>query len=71
VSLESPRYKLYSALKVARAAWQRAEERWQDVVRHDFEEQHWNVLEPTTQATLAAIDRLAQVLLQARRECSE
>jgi hypothetical protein len=70
VSLESPRYRLYSALKVLRASWERAQERWQDVVRQDFEEQHWNVLEPTTQATLASIDRLAQVLLQARRECS-
>jgi hypothetical protein len=70
VSLEAPRYKLYSALKVARASWESAQERWQDVVRQDFEEKHWNVLEPTALATLAAIDRLSQVLLQVRRECS-
>jgi hypothetical protein len=70
VSLEAPRYKLYSALKVLQASWDEARDRWQDDVRQEFEEKHWNPLEPTVLAALAGIDRLSQVLLQVRRECS-
>jgi hypothetical protein len=70
VSLEAPRYKLYSAFKVLQASWEQTQDRWQDAVRQQFQEQHWNPLEPTVLAALAGIDRLAHVLLQVRRECS-
>jgi hypothetical protein len=70
VSLETPRYKLYSALEALRGQWDHARDHWQDAVRKDFEEHYWKVLEPTTLAVLAAIDGLAQAMRQARRECS-
>ena len=70
MSLEAPRYKLYSALKVVQASWEQTEDRWQDAVRQQFQEQHWSLLEPTVLAALAGMDRLSQVLLQVRRECS-
>jgi hypothetical protein len=39
-------------------------------VRLDFEENFWVVIEAQTQFAIRAIDRLAQVMTQARRECS-
>jgi hypothetical protein len=69
VSVEAPRYKLYSALKSLRASWEQAQDRWQDAVRHEFEEQFWNALEPAVLSALSALDRLGQVLRDARRDC--
>ena len=40
MSIEAPRYKLYSALKSLRASWEQARERWQDAVRQEFERWH-------------------------------
>jgi hypothetical protein len=43
---------------------------WNDPVRKDFEETYWPALEERVQAAMRAIDRMAQVLAQARQECS-
>jgi hypothetical protein len=70
VSLETPRYKLYSAFKSLREHWGQVREKWRDPVREDFEERHWNILEPATLAAISAMDGLAQLLHQIRRDCS-
>jgi hypothetical protein len=69
VSLETPRYKLHSALKTLRGVWEQASDRWKDPVRQQFEEQFWNTLEPAVLSTLAAMDRLSLVLREARQDC--
>jgi hypothetical protein len=54
--------------------WQRLRQRWTDTVavwndpvRWDFEKQYWQPLEGQTQATQREMERLAQVIAQARR----
>jgi hypothetical protein len=69
MSLETPRYKLHSALKSLRAVWEQVGDRWKDAVRQEFEEQFWNNLEPDVLSTLAAMDRLSLVLRDARQDC--
>lgn len=69
MSLEAPRYKLYAALKSLRVCWDQTRQRWRDPVRQRFEEEFWNVLDPAVTSALGAVDRLSQVLQQARREC--
>jgi hypothetical protein len=70
VSLDTGRYQLYSTWKTLQERWQETDRYWRDPVRQQFEEQHWSPLEPAVLSTLTAIDRLAQVLIQARNECS-
>jgi hypothetical protein len=70
VSLSTGRYQLYSSLETLCAHWDEVRPRWNDSVRQDFEEHYWNHVEPRVNAALAAMDRLAQVLAQLRRECS-
>ena len=49
--------------------WEQAQLTWQDVVRHEFTEEHWNHLDMAVLTTLGAMDRLAPILVQARQEC--
>ena len=43
----------------------------QDGVRREFVERYFNDLEPRVNATLAAMDRLGQVLTRVMQECSD
>jgi hypothetical protein len=70
VSLDTGRYQLYSCWKTLQERWEHTDRYWRDPVRQQFEEQYWLPLEPAVLATLTAIDRLAQVLVQARNECA-
>ncbi|MFQ5856286.1 MAG: hypothetical protein ACE5LU_11645 [Anaerolineae bacterium] len=56
------------------AGWQRLDQRWEetkavwnDPVRRRFEKEHWTPLERQVQATQREMERLAQVIGQARR----
>lgn len=69
MNLEISRYKLYASLQALEAVWEQVQRRWRDPVRQEFEEQFWQRLEPAVRQTLAAMDRLAQVLQQMRQEC--
>jgi hypothetical protein len=71
MSLETPRYKLHAALEVLRGRWDEARDHWQDAVRQEFEKEFWQPLEPSVVALLAAMDGLAQVLHQVRRDCDD
>ncbi len=70
MSLNVGSSKLNDSLKELRARWEDTRAQWQDEVARDFEEHHWRPLESQVQATLQGIDQLAQVLTQARQECS-
>jgi hypothetical protein len=69
MSLDTERYRLHNTLKTLRLHWDEVQKVWNDPVRKEFEQRCWNVLEPSVIATLAAIDSLSQVLMQARQEC--
>jgi hypothetical protein len=69
MSLDTGRYQLYSTFKTLHAHWDQTALQWNDVVRHDFEETFWQQLEPRVNQTLAAIDRLGQIMARAKQEC--
>jgi hypothetical protein len=69
VSLDTSRYQLYSALKTARLRWEDTCQQWDDGVRQDFENDFWNHVEPTVNAAMSALDKLAQVIGQLKQEC--
>ena len=69
MSLDTGRYQLYSTFKTLSARWEDTLRYWDDVVRREFEETFWNQLEPRVQSSLAAVDRLGQVIARARHEC--
>jgi hypothetical protein len=69
LSLETSRFQLFSALKALRLRWDDVCGQWDDAVRRDFEAEFWNHVEPGVTATLTALDRLAQVIGQLKREC--
>ena len=69
MSLDTGRYQLYSGLKSLRLRWEETREYWQDAVAQEFIKDYWEAVEPRAQATLAAIDRLANVLARVKQEC--
>jgi hypothetical protein len=70
MSLSVGRYKLYTALKDLALRWEECKDQWHDSVRREFEEKQWAPLEPHVKAALAAMDRLDQVLIKVRNDCS-
>jgi hypothetical protein len=49
--------------------WSEAHEQWRDSASRSFEETYLEVLRPQIKSTLEAMNRLANVLTQARHEC--
>jgi predicted component of type VI protein secretion system len=70
VDITTDRAKLHDLLKDLRAHWHAVQSEWNDAVRKEFEETHWDALEERVHAVLRAMERLAVVLSQARHECS-
>jgi hypothetical protein len=71
MSLSSGSGKLNLALKALLLRWEETQGQWNDPVSQAFDENHYRPLESQLLATLRALDRLAQILDQARKECSE
>ena len=71
MSLDVGRYKLYSAWKAIDEHWQQTHLSWQDVVRAEFAKEFWVDMEGPVVSTLAAIDRLNQVLISMRHQCGD
>jgi hypothetical protein len=61
---------LNAALKTLRLLWEDTRAGWQDSVSRDFESYHWETLETRVVAALRAMDRLAPIVIHAKRECS-
>ncbi len=56
-----------STLKTFRQNWENTRLVWNDPVQQHFEKDYWQPLETQAQATLREMERLAQVIAQARR----
>ena len=63
------RSQIYDAQKTARARWEGTADEWDDAVRHEHEEQVWEPLDRAVSDALRAIDQLAVLFTQIRREC--
>lgn len=63
--------RLKQAIRALRDQWLVTEETWSDSVRQRFEERYLAPLEPATQAAVFGIQKLAEVVDQARRDCSD
>jgi hypothetical protein len=61
---------LNAAIKELRLLWEDTRSGWNDAVSRDFEANQWEMLETHVVAALRAMDRLAPVLMHAKRECS-
>jgi hypothetical protein len=51
--------------------WAATKELWNDPVSRDFEEKHLQPIFPQIQLTLAAIQKLAEILDDAERDCRD
>lgn len=69
--LSSGSGKLNLSLKALRRRWEETQAQWNDPVSQAFEENHYRPLEEQLLATLRAMDRLAQILDQVRKECGD
>lgn len=69
--LQTGRIQLTRAAKKLREQWSITCENWQDSNRTAFERHHLEPLSPQITLLLAAVHRLADVLEQAERECSD
>ncbi len=70
MDITSDRARLYNLFKDLRVRWEQVQDQWNDPVRRDFEENHWVELETRVHAALQAMERLAQVLVQVRHDCT-
>ena len=70
MEISTDRAKLHNQLKDLRGRWVSLKDIWDDAVRQEFEENHWDVLEARVQAALRAMDQLSTVMTQVRHECS-
>jgi hypothetical protein len=61
--------KLNQAFKDLKVRWEETRNRWKDPVGLAFEENHMVPLERQLVMTLRAMDRLAQTMTQAQRDC--
>lgn len=69
MSLDMGRNRLFKELEVLRLRWDQTQLTWQDQVRKEFTQDHWNQLELAVLTTLGAMDRLAPILTQVRQDC--
>lgn len=66
-SVQQAQQRLQSHWQLLRQQWQATVLLWLDPVRYHFERRFWQEWEKTVPAALAAMERLGQVLEQARR----
>lgn len=69
MSLSVGRSKLTGAMKDLLMRWERAREQWDDPVSRDLELKVIQPLEPKVRAAATAMEKMAELLARARREC--
>jgi hypothetical protein len=63
--------RLKHAIKMLHERWRVTEPTWGDSVRRRFEERHILPLDPAVDAALIGMQKIADVLDQVRRDCSD
>lgn len=70
MSLDAGRARLFTSYKTLKQRWEEVQLHWHDVVQQDFERQYWDQLDPSVGRVLSAVDKLSQIINQAKQECS-
>ena len=70
MDISGERSRLHELFKDLRARWLQVQSEWNDPVRREWEETYWAALEDGVRVALEAMDQLAPVLAQVRRDCS-
>jgi hypothetical protein len=71
MSITSARMRIKGELKDLMINWNRAGETWRDPVSRAFEKARLAPLEIRIRATMTAMEKIEQSLMQARRECGD
>ncbi len=69
--LHSGASKLDLAFESLRLADAEATNHWDDITHHEFKEKYLETLEPRLKRAVEAVQRLAEVVARAQRECDE
>ncbi len=69
MSLQASRVRLEHALQELLVRWDEVKARWDDAMSRDFEERHLRPLEPRIRNAMAAMEKMAEKLDRARRDC--
>ena len=69
MDISTDRAKLHNQLKDLTVRWEEIKGGWDDAVRREFEENHWEVMAMRVQAALRAMDQLATTMSQVRHDC--
>jgi hypothetical protein len=62
---------LHQTVRALKEQWLITEATWGDSVRQRFEERHLAPLEPAVDAAILGMQKMAEVLDQVRRDCSD
>ncbi|WP_165245906.1 hypothetical protein [Paludisphaera soli] len=63
--------RLKQTIRILNERWMLTEATWGDVVRRRFEERHLAPLVPAVDSAVIGLQKLAEVLDQVRRDCSD
>jgi hypothetical protein len=63
--------RLKQSLRALKDQWLLTEETWSDLVRRRFEERYLSPLDPAVDAAASGMQKIAEVLEQVRRDCSD
>lgn len=69
MSLATGRAKLVGSMKELMLKWERTREHWDDPMSRTLEDRVLNPLEPKIRAAAVAMEKMAEVLAKARRDC--
>jgi hypothetical protein len=64
-------HRLSQTIRVLRDHWLVTDEAWADSVRQRFEERYLAPLEPAVDSAVNGLQKIAEVLDQIRRDCSD
>lgn len=63
--------RMNKAMATLREKWLQTKEHWNDAASREFEEKHLQPLIPQMQFTIAAVQRLAEVIEKAEKDCED
>ncbi len=70
MSLNAASVELTDGIKTLSEIWESTRVLWTDGVAQEFEQRYWRPLEGQTTDAVAAMDRLAILISQVRRDCT-
>jgi hypothetical protein len=69
MGLQDDRATLGKAMKALMMCWAETKSQWNDIMSHNFEKNRLEPLEVDLRSAASAMDHMAQIVNQARRDC--